>query len=126
MIEVKVYSPLGVLLVRRTGSGVIFYQDASNYHVLTLYEFTSITEDQMMTIEITDYMNRTYRAYLRKDSEEFGLSGIRFSKNRTRILDHLEIAEQMPKTGEPLILNRFSKSNFKCYNNGNVNGLYIR
>jgi len=106
-IEVNIFTRLGAFVERRTGSGIIFHQDSVNYHVLTLYDFTKTENNQMMTIEITDYMNRTYRAYLRRESEEIGLSGIRFSKNPNRLLSYLEIADQMPKIGEPLVLLGF-------------------
>ena len=104
MIEVKVYSSLGLLLETRHGSGVIFHQDSVNYHIMTTYELTNINHGQTLSIEVSDYLGRTYRAFTRRDSEELGLSGIRIAKNSQRILGVLEIAEYAPLVGQPVML----------------------
>jgi len=104
MIEVKVYSPLGLLLETRHGSGVIFYQDSANYHIMTTYDLTNIEQKQTLSIEVSDYLGRTYRAFTRRDSEELGLSGIRIAKNSQRKLEVLPISEFPPLAGQPVML----------------------
>jgi len=104
MIEVKVYSSLGLLLETRYGSGVIFYQDSANYHIMTTFDLTNINQGQTLSIEVSDYLGRTYRAFTRRDSEELGLSGIRIAKNSQRVLGVLEIAEYPPLVGQPVML----------------------
>ena len=109
MIEVKVYSQLGLLLETRYGSGVIFYQDSANYHILTTFELTHIDDKETLSIEVSDYLGRTYRAFTRLDSEELGLSGIRIAKNSQRILGVLEIAKYPPLVGQPVMLIGFQR-----------------
>jgi archaellum component FlaF (FlaF/FlaG flagellin family) len=104
MIEVKVYSSLGLLLETRHGSGVIFHEDSANYHILTTYDLTNIDERQTVSIEVSDYLGRTYRAFTRRDSISLGLSGIRIAKNSRRILGVLEIADYPPLEGQPVML----------------------
>lgn len=104
MIEVKVYSSLGLLLETRYGSGVIFYQDNVDYHIMTTYHLTSINQGQTLSIEVSDYLGRTYRAFTRRDSNELGLSGIRIAKNSQRTLGVLEIADYAPLVGQPIML----------------------
>ncbi|MCR3906283.1 MAG: S1C family serine protease [Tenericutes bacterium] len=104
MIEVKVYSPLGVLLEIRYGSGVLFEEDSTNYHILTTYELTDLSSGQTISIEVSDYLGRTYRGFVRKSSEELGLTGIRFAKNKNRVLQTLDISESLPLIGEPVML----------------------
>lgn len=104
MIEVKVYSSLGLLLETRYGSGVIFHEDSANYHILTTYNLTSIDDKETLSIEVSDYLGRTYRAFTRRDSSDLGLSGIRIAKNSQRILGVLEIADYPPMVGQPVML----------------------
>ncbi|MBU1143696.1 MAG: S1C family serine protease [Firmicutes bacterium] len=104
MIEVKVYSSLGLLLETRYGSGVIFHEDSANYHILTTFELTNVDDRQTISIEISDYLGRTYRAFTRRDSSELGLSGIRVAKNSQRILGVLAIADYPPLVGQPVML----------------------
>ncbi|MDI6452944.1 S1C family serine protease [Peloplasma aerotolerans] len=125
MIEVKVYSPLGVLLETRYGSGVIFEEDSSNYHVLTTFDLTKLSSGQTMSIEISDYLGRTYRGFLRKSSEDLGLSGIRFVKNRNRVLQTLDISDSLPLIGEPIMLIGYQGEIINALTMGLITG-YIK
>ncbi|MDO9628664.1 MAG: hypothetical protein Q7I99_02085 [Acholeplasmataceae bacterium] len=104
MIEVKVYSQLGLLLETRYGSGVIFHEDSANYHIMTTYDLTSTQSRQTISIEVSDYLGRTYRAFVRREYSELGLTGIRFAKNSQRVLGVLSIAEHPPFVGQPVML----------------------
>jgi hypothetical protein len=103
-IKVLVYDQEGEMIETRYGAGVVFLEDGAHVHVLTAYQLIDVPDDHNILIRVYDFLDREHSAFLRDQSEEKQLAGIRFIKPLVRPLPVVNIAKNPPLPGESLLL----------------------
>ncbi len=104
VLRVEIRDYRGELLDSRIGSGTIFYSDPLYYHVVSTYDLVHIARGQYASFYITDIFGTPYRGVLMYESEDYGLSGIRFVKDMMHTLKSINISPYEPVAGEPVML----------------------
>ncbi|MBN2299669.1 MAG: trypsin-like peptidase domain-containing protein [Acholeplasmataceae bacterium] len=103
-LEVQFYDNKGELLETKIGSGIIFYSDTLYYHVVTTYDLVHTERGRFASYNITDSYGMFYRAVMRYESEDYGLSGIAFVKDQMHTLRSINLSPYEPLIGEPAML----------------------